>query len=170
MNIQKYAESRWLWVGLILMGLGLESVALYYQYVLEEWPCVLCIHFRMWIALIIILATFGLFTNENKKIRTVLLVMVLLVAIILIERSYQLLGVEQGWIMGMCSMESGLPSWFSLDKWIPWLFEIKTSCGYTPIIAFGISMAEILMVFSIILTLVMAYLTFIQITLSNKKL
>ncbi|MDH3858432.1 MAG: hypothetical protein OEV07_10590 [Gammaproteobacteria bacterium] len=29
------------WVGLILIGIALEGVALYYQYVLDEWPCVL---------------------------------------------------------------------------------------------------------------------------------
>ena len=35
------------WAILILVGIALECSALYYQYVLGEWPCLLCIHIRM---------------------------------------------------------------------------------------------------------------------------
>lgn len=65
-----------------------------------------------------------------------------------VERSWQTLAVERGWIFGDCNMESGLPPWFALDKWFPALFEVKTSCGYTPFIIFQISLAEVLMVVS----------------------
>ena len=68
----------------------------------------------------------------------------------LAERSYQLYGVEQGFIMGSCEMASGLPAWFALDKWIPAIFEVQTTCGYTPELFFKITMAETLLVYSVL--------------------
>ena len=55
-------------------------------------------------------------------------------------------------------MDLGLPWWFALDKWVPWLFEVQTSCGYTPLIIFNITMAEVLLVISLVLLLVTAAL------------
>jgi disulfide bond formation protein DsbB len=65
-----------------------------------------------------------------------------------VERSWQTLAVERGWVFGECDMESGLPSWFALDKWFPAVFEVQTACGYTPLIIFNITMAEVLMLVS----------------------
>ena len=50
-------------------------------------------------------------------------------------------------------MELGMPAWFALDKWFPAIFEVQTSCGYTPIIFFNITMAEILLVVSALLVI-----------------
>ena len=75
-----------------------------------------------------------------------------------LERSYQVLAVERGWIFGDCDMALGMPSWFALDQWFPAIFEVQTSCGYTPLILFQISMAEILIVIAALLTLLSATL------------
>ena len=72
----------------------------------------------------------------------------ILLMIGLVERCWQVLAVERGWVFGDCDMEAGLPAWFALDKWFPAIFEVQTSCGYTPFILFNISMAEILMALS----------------------
>ena len=66
----------------------------------------------------------------------------------LVERSWRVLAIERGWIFGDCEMDLGMPPWFALDQWFPWMFEVQTSCGYTPLIAFNISMAEVLLVIS----------------------
>lgn len=50
-------------------------------------------------------------------------------------------------------MDLGLPAWLALDDWLPWLFEVQTSCGYTPELPLGITMAEALLAFSAALTL-----------------
>jgi disulfide bond formation protein DsbB len=76
----------------------------------------------------------------------------------LVERSWQVLAVERGWVFGNCEMDLGMPTWFALDKWIPSLFEVQTSCGYTPLILFDISMAEVLLVFSVLLLIISAAL------------
>ena len=41
-------SSRWYWLGLIALALVLEGVALFYQHLLNEPPCVICIHARLW--------------------------------------------------------------------------------------------------------------------------
>jgi disulfide bond formation protein DsbB len=68
-----------------------------------------------------------------------------------VERSWQTLAIERGWIFGDCNMDAGLPHWFQLDQWFPLVFEVKVACGYTPFMLFNISMAEILMVISALL-------------------
>jgi len=69
------------------------------------------------------------------------------------ERAYQLLGTERRFIDGECSAGLNFPDWIAVDKWIPWLFQPMTSCGYTPEVLFGITMAESLMVFTVVMLL-----------------
>jgi disulfide bond formation protein DsbB len=76
----------------------------------------------------------------------------------LVERSWQVLAVERGWIFGDCDMDLGMPSWFALDSWLPSVFEVQTSCGYTPILLLGITMAEALLVISSLLLIISATL------------
>jgi len=146
--IRQFSQSKLYWVSLIALGLSLEAAALYYQYVLDEWPCVLCIHIRVWISGFIVLAVLALLVGSTRwLIRGLHLVNTVIMAGF-VERSWQTLAVERGWVFGDCDMESGLPSWFALDKWFPAIFEVQTACGYTPLILFNISMAEVLMVVS----------------------
>jgi len=69
-----------------------------------------------------------------------------LIAVALTERAYLLLGTERGFIFSDCGFDLGLPAWLPLDEWLPWLYRVETLCGYTPEIAFGITMAEMLIV------------------------
>lgn len=69
---------------------------------------------------------------------------------------FSLLAVERGWIFGDCDLNLGLPEWFALDKWIPALFEVQTSCGYTPLMIFEITMAEALVVISVLMLIMSA--------------
>jgi len=149
----EYSQSSWYWLGLFILGLSMEGVALFYQYFLDEPPCVLCIHVRVWVLGFTIIAAFAIFIkNQNfiKFAHTTNSIMMLG----LIERSYQLVGVERGFIFGSCNMESGLPDWFALDSWIPAVFEVQAACGYTPYLLFNISMADGLIVMSVLLFLI----------------
>ncbi len=149
----RFSQHRLYWVALVLSGLALEAGALFYQYVLDEWPCVLCIHVRIWVLAFVLLGILALFfTGSRAAIRGFHAASVIIM-LGLIERSWRVLAVERGWIFGDCEMDLGMPAWFALDKWFPWLFEVQTSCGYTPLIAFNISMAEVLLVISAALLL-----------------
>ncbi|MEM7195102.1 MAG: disulfide bond formation protein B [Pseudomonadota bacterium] len=147
------SQSRPFWAFLVIFCLFLEVVALYYQYQLDYLPCVLCIHVRMLLALLIILGILGWLCAGNRSISRVFLILTMAVWIWMLERSYQLLATERGWNLGECSMESGLPSWLALEKWFPWLFHIHEPCGYTPYLLFQISMAEALTALSVLFVL-----------------
>ncbi len=146
--IKIFSQGKLYWGFLLILCLSFEAVALYYQYVLDEWPCVLCIHIRIWIAGIIVVSLIALLSKPGLWSTRFFHFLSTIMAIGFVERSWRVLAVERGWIFSECNMESGLPDWFALDKWFPTLFEVKTSCGYTPCILFKISMAEILMIAS----------------------
>ena len=153
------------WVFLFALSLAFELVALYYQYALDEWPCVLCIHIRIWIAGIILVSLIALLTKPSLWLARGFHLANTVMLGGFAERSWQVLAVERGWIFSDCNMESGLPNWFALDKWFPAIFEVKTSCGYTPLIIGKISMAEVLMVTSaglLLLSLLLLLASFIK--------
>jgi len=161
MNLRNWMNHTVLWSLLILLGVTLEAVALYYQYELKALPCTLCIKFRVFVVLLILVGFIGLWFKQSKVGLGLASILLLLTALGMLEVSYQLLGTERGFILSECSVASIFPTWFALDQWIPWLFEIQTTCGYTPVIAFGITMAESLMVFSIGLTLFALLMIFV---------
>ena len=149
-TLSRLPQSRNWWLFLLVFCVALEVAALYYQYVLDYLPCVLCIHVRILLAGIALLSVVALAICRFRAAALILTIAVLGLWAWMAERSYMLLGTERGWIMGECSMESGLPSWFALDKWFPALFHIHELCGYTPYVIGKISMAEVLMVISIL--------------------
>lgn len=151
-------KQRRYWVILILIGVALEAIALYYQYALDEWPCVLCIHVRLWVLAFIVIGLAALAFTGSVTIMRLMHGLNSIVMLGLLERSYQVLAVERGWVFGDCDMELGMPAWFAIDKWLPSVFEVQTSCGYTPLILFNVSMAEALLVISGILVIISASL------------
>lgn len=118
---------------MIAAALALETVALYYQYALNQYSCVLCIHVRIWVLAFVLVGLLGL---PLKRSRAGLLFATLLSVIAasgLAERSWQTLATERGWSTELvCNMAADLPFWFALDKWVPAVFEVQASCGRTP--------------------------------------
>lgn len=152
--LNNIAHSRWYWLWLMVIGASLLITALIFQYVFDEMPCVVCIQVRLWISLLVLIALFGLFNRHSRWPNVFANLAVVGTAVALTERSYLLLGTERGFIFGDCGFNLGLPSWFAIDDWLPWVYRIETSCGYTPELIFGITMAEALMVFSVCLLLI----------------
>lgn len=148
------------WAALVLVGIALEAAALYHQYVLDEWPCVLCIHVRIWIVAFILLGMIAIFCVQSRLAMRIAHGLNVIIMAGLVERSWNVLAVERGWIFGSCELDLGMPTWFALDKWIPSLFEVQTACGYTPLILFNITMAEVLLVFSVLLLIISAAVFF----------
>ena len=158
-------SSLWYWLALALLGVAFESVALYYQHVLDELPCVLCIHVRLLMLLLILVAVAGMVVHRIRWLNAAAHLLTVLVAAVLLERSYQLLGTERGFTFSDCGFDLGLPSWLALDSWFPAVFQVQTSCGYTPELLFGITMAEALIVFSVgfvLLSLAMSFASIVK--------
>ena len=158
-NILNFSENKWYWLGLWVLSICFEVVALFYQYSLEYAPCVLCIHVRIWVLGIFVVSLLG--SVFYKYWYTLLSVNMIMTGVMagLFERSYQLFGTERGYIEAGCSMESGLPSWFALDEWMPLIFKVWEPCGYTPELLFGVTMAEALIVISFCLLIISSVFT-----------
>ena len=158
-KLSRIAINRWYWLLLTTGGITLLTVALIFQYVFDELPCVMCIQVRLWISMLVLVSTVGIFTCNIRWANLLSHLSVVAIAIALTERSYQLLGTERGFLFGDCGFSLGLPTWFAIEDWLPWLYRVETSCGYTPEIIFGITMAEALIVISSCLLLASFFIT-----------
>jgi len=147
-KLYRIATNSYYWAALVLVALVLEGVALFYQYQLDYWPCVLCIHVRVWLLGLMFVGVLGLLLRHLRRLLVSAQLLVAVIGAGLLERSLKLLGTERGTIEGSCAMESGLPVWFALDQWFPSVFQVMEPCGYTPELLFGVTMAEALVVFS----------------------
>jgi len=148
------SHSKRYWLSYIFGGITLMAIALYFQHVIEELPCLMCIQIRLLVSLVVIVSIAGLLTRHNRFINMLTNLSVVLIVASMTERSYQLLGTERGFVFGDCGFNLGLPGWFAIEDWLPSLYRVETSCGYTPEILFGITMAEALMVISVLLLVV----------------
>jgi disulfide bond formation protein DsbB len=153
-----FSKSRTYWVALIVLGIANLAVALYYQYGKDELPCLLCIHVRLWVSALILLGIVALFVRSSRWLLTGCHLLNTVIMAGLLERSWLLLGTERGTIIATCDFELGMPSWLALDKWFPALYQVQSSCGYTPKLWFGITMAEGLVAMSGVLLAVSAVL------------
>ena len=133
------------WWLMLLICLSFEAVALFYQHVLDYGPCPLCIHVRVGIAGLMLVTVLALFFQSTSFWRVAHLLNMANLGW-LCERAYLLLGTEGGFVYLECGVDSGLPPWLPLDQWLPSVFLATESCGYTPNMLFGISMAEALIV------------------------
>ncbi|MBY4676005.1 disulfide bond formation protein B [Marinobacterium arenosum] len=157
--LNSLSRSSGYWLLLILLVLAMEGIALFYQYVLDYGPCVLCVQIRIWLLALGLVGVLALLLKGSRGGRLFSHLASTVVAVGLLERSWNTLAVERGWLEGACDMDVGLPDWFALDRWLPALFEPWEPCGYTPELLFGITMAEGLILFSATLLLVSAALT-----------
>jgi disulfide bond formation protein DsbB len=156
----KLGRSNAYWLAMAVGALALEGAALYYQYVLNEYPCVVCIHVRIWVAALAVVGILGLALKRSRGGLVVANLLSLATAVGFAERSWKTLAIERHWIEELsCTMDAGLPTWFALDHWFPAVFGVQASCGFTPIIAFNITMAESLMAISAVAVVVTALVT-----------
>ena len=135
-------QSRWYWLAIALFGIALLGVALYYQYALGDEPCQVCIHARLWVVAFSLIALVMLITPQIRILRILGNGGVLIAGVGLTERARYLYRLENGIGDGSCQFQLGMPDWFAVDRWMPWLFEVRNLCSFTPEMLFGVSMAE----------------------------
>jgi disulfide bond formation protein DsbB len=130
------------WLALLVLGLSLEAVALFYQHFLGDEPCQACIHTRIWVAAFTLVALVMSLVPRKAAFSSVAHTLVLICALGLLERSWFLYQLENGVATGSCEFFLGFPEWFALDRWFPFLFEVRNLCSFTPELILGISMAQ----------------------------
>ena len=156
-TLSQFLQSRWYWLALALFGIALLGVALYYQYALGDEPCQVCIHTRLWVVAFTLVALIMLVTPQTSLLRVVGNVGVLIAGAGLFERARYLYRLENGIGDGSCQFQLGMPDWFAVDRWMPWLFEVRNLCSFTPEMLFGFSMAETLMAVGVLISLMAAW-------------
>ena len=137
-------KGRLLWWAIFALGSSLLVAALYWQYVLGDDPCQVCIQARLWAVGIGLVGTFMLMLPDTLLYRLAGFALTLLTGAGMGERAFYLYEIENFRGDGSCEFTLGMPSWFAVDQWFPALFEVRNICSYTPEIAFGVSMAEAL--------------------------
>ena len=143
-GLMKLEQSKFYWLGMLLVTTVAMGIALYYQYGLHDEPCVLCIHNRLGVFGLILLSALMLALSQIRIMRALghLTSVVLTGFVCHISRNLYL--VEIGERQGECLFSAGLPPWFDLEAWMPALFEVRATCGVSPDMLFGVSMAEAL--------------------------
>ena len=142
-------NSRRYWAGLALIGVAALAVALYYQYGVGDEPCQVCIHARLWVVALVLTGAVMCLLPLNRGTQLVANLVVLVSGAGLGERAWYLYQLENGIGNGSCQFQLGMPDWFAVDQWLPWLFEVRNLCSFTPEMLLGLSMAESLMLFAI---------------------
>lgn len=143
-RIDRWMATPWYWLAILLGGVALEAIALFYQHVLDEPPCVLCIHARLWTLGMIVAGSLGLLLYRRWPGRLFSQSVLIVSLAGLLERSWVALQVERGTYEGLCGMDPGFPDWLPLDDWFPNFLQVWTMCGYSPNFLFGLTMVEAL--------------------------
>lgn len=165
--LAKLNRQAYYWLFIVLVGVAMEASALYFQYVVGDEPCVLCVHVRIWVAAFILVGLFGLALRKSHRLRQISNLLSVAAAIGFLERSWETLATERGWSESSCAMNAGLPAWFDLERWLPAIFEVRDACGFTPYVFAKVSMAEILVGVGIAALIVTVLMTLSSIQ-SNK--
>ena len=158
-TLSHFLQSRWYWLSLALFGVVLLGVALFYQYALGDEPCQVCIHARLWVVAFTLIALIMLIAPQTSLLRVLGNLGVIIAGTGLFERARYLYQLENGIGDGSCQFQLGMPDWFAVDRWMPWLFEVRNLCSFTPEMLFGLSMAETLMGMGAGLSLLAAWVT-----------
>ena len=137
-------KGRLLWWAIFALGSSLLIAALYWQYVLGDDPCQVCIQARLWAVGMGLVGALMLTLPDTLLYRLAGFASTLLTGAGMGERAFYLYEIENFRGDGSCEFTLGMPSWFVVDQWFPALFEVRNICSYTPEIAFGVSMAEAL--------------------------
>lgn len=131
------------WTAVIAICAALEGGAVYFQQVLRQYPCELCIYSRVWLAAIGLVAVVGLLVRRTTWPLRIVIAAELLLSVGLASVVWELLALEYGFGgAGACSMFPNFPSWAPLDQWLPVLFQVQGPCAATPEVLFGLSMAD----------------------------
>ncbi len=119
------------WQLLALSALGLEFAALFFQYVLELKPCIMCIYQRVAIWAIFFAGLVGSFANQYVLMRILAFALWgtgaiwgLLIALEHVEMQTS----PMSFLFG-CEFIPNFPQWAPLHEWLPALFAATGDCG-----------------------------------------
>lgn len=146
------------WLLLALSALGLELCALYFQYVMDLAPCIMCVYQRVAICAIILAGIIGYAGSHYLLIRIISYILWATGAIwgLLIALEHVDIQASSGSLFYSCEFVPNFPTWAPLHEWIPFLFEATGDCGEISWQFLGYSMPQWMVVVYSVYTLVFA--------------
>ncbi|GIC78518.1 disulfide bond formation protein DsbB [Moritella sp. F3] len=127
--ISNLPKQRLPWVLLALTGMGLEASALFFQYVMELSPCVLCVYERVTIMGIILAGLVGAIAPANPFIRFSGFALWFISAIYSLRISMEHVDIQLNPSpFSTCDFFPNFPSWAPIHEWAPWMFNPTGFC------------------------------------------
>jgi disulfide bond formation protein DsbB len=138
-------ERRWAWLALAASGLALEGCALYFQYVLELQPCVLCIYIRLATLGLIAAGLIGAIAPSRPALHFVGFAAWGVAAALGLSLSRELIAVQEAGPYSFevsCSFMPRFPAWMPLHEWFPAFLMPTGNCTDEVWSWLGLSMAQ----------------------------
>jgi len=120
-------RTRLFWLLIVASALGLEAAALFFQYVMQLDPCVLCVYERLAVAGVALAGLLGLIAPGLGLMRFSAYLLWGVSTIWGLSLAMEHVGFQFGAIDLKCEFFANFPAWFKLDEWFPAVF---TPTGY----------------------------------------
>lgn len=118
------------WSFILAGSIAAECIGLFFQYVMKEDPCAICVHIRAWIMLIGIISISAMLLKKHGRLPVFILYTSMMFIITkIITLAAEAVNIERGTVFSTCSIEAGFPSWLPLDRINPFIFEPTGICG-----------------------------------------
>lgn len=133
------------WLLLALTAIMLELCALFFQYVMNLHPCVMCVYERVAVLGIIFAGLLGAIKPKNIYIRLMSLVIWAISAIWGLKTTLKHVNLQlHPSPFSTCTLLPDFPAWAPLHQWFPWFFKPTGDCSQIVWTLFGYSMAQCL--------------------------
>ncbi len=132
------------WLLLALSALGLELCALFFQYVMDLAPCIMCVYQRLAIAAIILAGLIGFAGYKFLITRVIAYTLWAKGAIwgLLIALEHVEIQANSGSLFFSCEFIPNFPSWAPIHEWFPAVFAATGDCGEISWQFLGFSMPQ----------------------------
>jgi disulfide bond formation protein DsbB len=132
------------WLLLAISALGLELVALFFQYVMDLAPCIMCVYQRLAIAAILLAGLIGFAGSQYLIARVIAYALWGTGAIwgLIIALEHIEMQANSGSLFFSCEIIPNFPSWAPLHQWLPSIFEATGDCGEISWQLLGYSMPQ----------------------------
>ncbi|OKY25536.1 MULTISPECIES: disulfide bond formation protein DsbB [Thalassotalea] len=119
------------WLLLFISALSLELAALYFQYMMELKPCVMCIYQRAAMWAIVFAGIVGYFTCSSVFGRLIaygLWATGAIWGLLIANEHVDMQNASMAFLYG-CELVPNFPQWAPLHEWLPALFKADGSCS-----------------------------------------
>lgn len=141
--LTRFAQSRVAWITLFSSALVLESCALYFQYVMQLTPCVMCIYQRLALFGVLFAGALGCIGYRYRLVRLLNIILWGVSAAWGLKLAIELVDMQTNPSpFSTCSFLPEFPTWMPLHEWLPSVFMPTGMCTDIPWQLFGVTMGQ----------------------------